>query len=283
MSSRILLFGSSGYLGSNLKKDLKDYKIFSPSRSQLNLLNTDDCLKYIDTSSPDLVVYCAGITKIDFAEKNKSLTSKLNFEIPKNISKFTSQNKIKFIYISTDAVFDGYARKNEFTEDDKPFARSFYGKSKLNGENSVLENSPNNLILRSITFFGGKNKNNFANMMISNLKSSKEYLGIYDQIQNPLNIGIATKAIKFSIQNDLTGIYNLGSLDSESNYDFLVKLAIKNKLNSKLIKKISFEDFMKDKKGYRKKKSVLRVDKFNKRSHEKILKTIDQSIKISIL
>lgn len=278
MNHKILLFGGSGFLGSHLKDELKTYKLFSPNRNTVNLLDINKLLKYLERLRPDLIIYSAGITKIDLAEKNKTLTNKLNFEIPKKISQFAFTNDSKVIYISTDAVFDGYRRKFEFTEKDRTFAKSAYGKSKLLGEDTVLSRNSKNLVLRAITYFGGNNENNFANAMIKNLKANKPYLGIYDQIQNPLSILIGTKAVKFSIENDLKGIYNLGSLDSDSNYNFLVKLARKNKLNSDLIKKISFKEFMRDKSGHRKQKSVLLVDKFNEVSNKKILKTINQSI-----
>ena len=83
---------------------------------------------------PDKIIYCAGISSMDFAQKNKSITNNLNNKIPGLIAKFAAKNNIAFYFISTDAVFDGYKNKFEFTENDKTKAKSIYGISKEKGE-----------------------------------------------------------------------------------------------------------------------------------------------------
>lgn len=275
-SKKILLFGGSGFLGSSILKKYK--KIYSPPHSAVDLEKLDKVFDYIYKKEPESIIYAAGITKIDFAQKNKLITNKINYDIPNKISKFCSENKIKFIYISTNAVFDGYKNKFQFSEFDKPIAKSVYGNSKLFGENAILSNGNNNCVIRVITLFGIGDKSNFLQKMINNLTLGKEFFGIYDQIQNPLNVDIAAESILFATKNNLKGIYNLGSLDYDSNFNFLVNVAKEMSLDYKLIKKISFRDFQVEKFIYRKKKCVLITDKFREVSGDKILKTLNASI-----
>lgn len=272
---KILIFGGSGFLGSTILK--VDNKLVAPPKSKLDLNNTKEIFEYIYKLMPEKIIYCAGISSMDFAQKNKSLTNKLNNKIPGLIAKFTSKNNISFYYISTDAVFDGYKKKFEFTEFDKTRAKSVYGVSKEKGEFSVLK-FKKTTVLRIINLFGNGNNKNFIQRMIDNLSNNKEFPGIIDQINNPLNVKIAANSILFAVNNNLEGIYNLGALNSESNYNLLIKAANQLKLDSKLIKKISFDDFMKGKISYRKKKSVLITNKFHEKSNKNILKTIDDSI-----
>lgn len=275
-SKKILLFGGSGFLGSTILKE--DKQILAPSHPKLDLTNTDDLFNYIYKNEPSHIIYASGITRIDFAQKNKELTNLLNYKIPKQISKFSSKNNINFVYISTDAVFDGYKNKFEFDEGDKKNAISVYGNSKLKGEEAVLSSNNNFSVYRLITLFGLGNKNNFIEKLLNTLSKDDEFYGIRDQINNPLNVDLAAEAILFGIKNNLKGIYNLGALNSDSNYNFLVKVAKKLNLNSNLIKQITFKEFVNEKVAHRKRKSVLITDKFMKISKSNILRDLDDSI-----
>ena len=59
------------------------------------------------------------------------------------------KNNVRFIYISTDYVFDG--NKGNYSENDKPNPRSTYGKSKLSAEN-IVKTLNNYLIIRTSFF-----------------------------------------------------------------------------------------------------------------------------------
>ena len=279
-NKKILILGGSGLLGSSLKKTFRNDVVIAPTHRVLNLTNSKKVVAFLAKTKPDSIIYAAGITRIDQAEKNKKTADLLNYVIPKMISNFSSMENIPFFYISTDAVFDGYTDKYKFSEADKPKPKSTYGKSKLRGEIAVIEASKKNCVLRLITLWGKSEKPNFTLMMLERLKSGKESDGIIDQIQNPLLITIACEGIKFAVEHQLSGIYHLGSLDYATNYNLLVKIANKYNLNDKLIKKTTFVKFSHNKKGHRKKKSVLISDKFVKVSEDKILKTIDGSIEI---
>src|SRR5258708_39818493 len=108
---KILLFGGSGFLGSRLLTKLKPNEVVAPTHTELDLLNIENVYKLIDKIQPEVIIYAAGITKIDAAESNKELAFTLNAKIPQKIANFIAPHNILFIYISTDAVFDGYRNK----------------------------------------------------------------------------------------------------------------------------------------------------------------------------
>lgn len=276
VKDKILLFGGSGFLGSRILKLNKN--IISPIHTKVDLTKIEAVYKYIEEKQPSKIIYTAGISKLDFSEKNRSITDNLNYKIPNLLSKFASKNNIIFYYISTDAVFDGYKLKSKFSEKDKTNAISVYGRSKEKGENAVLSNSNANSVIRVINLFGIGNKDNFLQKMIDTLSKNKEFNGITDQINNPLNVNLAAEAILFAISNNLKGIYNLGSIESVSNHNLLIQVAKKYKLDPSLIKKITFKEFMIDKIATRKQNSILITDKFQKASNGKILKNINDSV-----
>lgn len=278
-SKKILLLGNSGFLGSGLNRWLSYQKLFAPSHVDLDLLDIHNVYNFIETNRPDIIIYAAGITKIDFAQVHSELTYALNYHVPEKIAKFVSKKNIQVIYISTDAVFDGYKNKYEFFEIDAPKPKSIYGISKLKGEQAILGNSSNNCVIRLITLYGIQGiKPNFVKSMLDNLKHGKTFQGIVDQIQNPLYVETAREAIACAINHNFKGIYHLGALDYDSNYNFLKRVALKFDLDSSLIEKVTFCNFMKNETEYRKKKSVLLCEKFIRTSQDKILKDIKSSI-----
>ena len=152
-SKKVLIFGGSGLLGSTLQRQFPPKSVIKPTHKELDLLNTVDVLKFIEKKQPTTIIYAAGITKIDEAEKNSLLAFRLNYHIPEIIACHASKMSISLIYISTDAVFDGYANKYRFLETDIPKALSVYGKSKLRGEEAILTTSAKNSVIRLIKLF----------------------------------------------------------------------------------------------------------------------------------
>jgi dTDP-4-dehydrorhamnose reductase len=277
MNKKVIIFGGSGLLGNGLKHKFNIKNANYPTHEDINLLDIQKTFLYIEKNKPSAIIYSAGISKIDFAEKNKELTLNLNHQIPKKISKFIASEKIPFIYISTDAVFDGYTNKYLFTETDIAKPRSTYGISKLYGEQSILECSNLNSSIRLINLFD-INKGNFIKQMLDSLKNDKTFLGITDQITNPLYTGTASEGIYEIWTKHLAGIYHLGALNKVSNFDLLAKIAHRFGLNPALIQKITFSDFTQNKSGHRKRKSFLLCDKFNRISNNTILKFVNDEI-----
>lgn len=59
---KLIIFGSSGLVGSNLYKLLNtknNFKIFTPSRQNVNLFNFDDTYNYIQEIKPNWIINCA--------------------------------------------------------------------------------------------------------------------------------------------------------------------------------------------------------------------------------
>ena len=62
MKKKILLTGGSGMVGSNIiNHELsQNYKILSPSRLDLNLLNYKNIYDYITLNKPEIIIHAAG-------------------------------------------------------------------------------------------------------------------------------------------------------------------------------------------------------------------------------
>ena len=101
---------------------------------------------------PKLIIHAAAMVGIEACNKNKLLCRKINIQGTRNIADYAKKNSIRFIYISTDYVFDG--KKGNYNEANKPNPQSIYGKSKLSAEN-IVKTLNNYLIIRT-SFFSKK-------------------------------------------------------------------------------------------------------------------------------
>ena len=142
----ILVTGGSGGLGSELR--LFYPECLSPTRTDLDITNNNQVIDYFNNHSIDLVIHTAAITSVRLCEEDRQLAWNTNVQGTKNLVSAISKSKndIKFIYISTACVFDGYGEL--YKENDIPYPENFYALTKLIGETEVSK-IKNHLIIRT--------------------------------------------------------------------------------------------------------------------------------------
>ena len=125
---------------------------------------------------------------VEECEKEPNKAYKINSDATRYLCKVAKQNDIFFIYISTDAVFDGN-QNNLFSEEDKPNPLNIYGKTKLHGEKYVQEMLTNYLIIRTNIFgWNIQNKISFAEWVYKSLISKKNIKMFYDIYFTPIYV-----------------------------------------------------------------------------------------------
>lgn len=279
---KILVYGITGMTGTRVAELLREkFKIIGPPHSHLDLTNKKSVHKNISDVQPDQILYLAGITKVDEAEKNPKLAHSLNALAVRHAAEKAAKISIPFHYISTDAVFSGTLKKRAYKESDKTNPVSVYGKSKLEGENITLSLSRKNSVIRTIMIYSPNypHKKDFAKFAYESLKYKKRFTGIVDQFVNPTYIDDLVNGISKILEKRSKGIYHIAATNYSTNYEFLKKIAKAFKLDEKLIIKITFEEFFKDKPAPRQKYSRLSTQKFTKEFGNNVLHSIDHGIK----
>jgi len=116
---KILIIGVSGLTGYKLAKLSRDnYQVFGTYnyRSlaiencelyQLDKTNKKLTISLLKKINPDVVVDCSALHNVDYCERNKEETLKVNVDAPKFIAEFCKEIGARMIYISTDYVYDG--------------------------------------------------------------------------------------------------------------------------------------------------------------------------------
>ena len=115
-------------------------------------------IKLIDKKKPKCIINCSGFTNVDECEKNQTEAQFLNVEVVKFLSKFSKEEKIKFVQISTDHLFDG--RSSFYKEIDTENPINIYAKTKFMGENECFKENKDSLIIELIFLVKAQNGEN---------------------------------------------------------------------------------------------------------------------------
>jgi len=146
MKKNIVVTGGSGRFGNYLKNLKTKYKIFFPTKKELDILNIQKVKKYLISKKPIILIHLAGLSRpMNIHEKNIERSIDLNIIGTANITKICASQNIKLIYFSTNYVYPG--KKGNYRETDPLLPVNNYAWSKLGGEASV-QLYKNSLILR---------------------------------------------------------------------------------------------------------------------------------------
>jgi len=154
---------------------------------ELDITNKEDVNKVVKEINPDIIIHCAAWTNVDGAEdiNNKQLVKKINVDGTDNLVKVAKEIGAKFLYISTDYVFNGEGTR-PWEPDDKNYAPlNYYGETKLEGEFAVSSQLDNYYIVRIAWVFGLNGKNFIKTMLSLADKGYKELRVVDDQIGTP--------------------------------------------------------------------------------------------------
>ena len=106
---KILITGVNGQLGYDLSRVLRDdnHEIIGTTREIMDITDFTKVREVINRIEPDMVIHCAAYTAVDKAEMEVDICEKVNVSATENLAKLCGEKDIKFVYFSTDYVFNG--------------------------------------------------------------------------------------------------------------------------------------------------------------------------------
>ena len=221
---KILITGSYGQLGSELRQILQQYadiQAFFTDVDTLDICNCDEVMRFFAENQPDFVINCAAYTAVDKAENDVDLCYKINCYAVENLALAAKKIGAKIIHISTDYVFDGTSSV-PYKEDATVCPKSVYGKSKAEGEKKLMENNPQNSIIIRTSWLYSVFGNNFVKTMLRLGKEREQISVVCDQIGTPTNAAdLAEAIVKIILANNfVSGVYHFSNEGVCSWYDF---------------------------------------------------------------
>ena len=177
---KILVIGGTGQVGSKLREIINpmSFSFHFPTSNDLDLSLDQSILNSINKLAPDLVINLGAYTHVDLAEEEKDKANRINYLGVKYLSKITQDRGIGLIHFSTDYVFGNDGAPFKIKDQKTPL--NHYGSTKSLGEDSVIDNHNNFLIIRLASVFSELG-NNFVKTMFSLINDKKEVRVIGDQ------------------------------------------------------------------------------------------------------
>ncbi|MCQ2344150.1 MAG: dTDP-4-dehydrorhamnose reductase [Paludibacteraceae bacterium] len=219
---RILVTGCNGQLGNEMRLALvgRPAEVFFCDIDTLDLTKPFEVEQFVDKNQITHIVNCAAYTSVDKAEDDRLAAANVNINAVHNIAMAALRHDIKVVHISTDYVFEGNACV-PYEENMPAIPRTVYGKTKFAGEQTLIAENPNSIILRTAWLYSSFG-NNFVKTMLKNGREREELNVVYDQVGSPTYAAdLAEVIVKIMFEKDWKpGVYHFTNSGVCSWFDF---------------------------------------------------------------
>lgn len=254
---KVLLTGASGLLGGNCLARLArnpnvhlyathrdpDFSIpdtFAQGVSAFPLDLTDETAVWniVSTLQPNIIIHTAAHTEPAFCEWNRQEAYALNVKATKVLATLAEMFSARFIFISTDLVFDG--TKGNYSEDDAPNPLSYYAETKLEAEMLVKKLVGNHVILRVPLLLGvsPRGTRSVNERLVKEFEAGKTVKLFCDEYRTPMFADVLARVIEefaMGILSEITGLFHAGGVERVSREKLGRKIAARWKFNQDLI------------------------------------------------
>jgi dTDP-4-dehydrorhamnose reductase len=238
---RILVTGANGLVGTKvlerLLQDRQDEPLAAYHRNRTNeylgdvpfwwleATTTDDVARVLDEARPEAVVHAGAFTNVDGAEKDRDLAWASNAEATGILARACASRGIRFVYLSTEYVFDGTAGPYRETDPVNPLG--WYARTKEAGEQAVMAAGGSWAVARTTVVYGYARhvRANFVLWLVGKLRAGERVSIVDDQTGSPtLAENLAEMVIALAHSHE-DGVFNTAGADVLSRLDFSRRIA----------------------------------------------------------
>ncbi len=227
MLRKILIIGN-GFVGRNLFYVFNNkYDTIITNKENLNIENEEKIRNYFDNKKFDVIIYAAGNKNIKSCQFDINKAYSVNSHAVSLISKYA--NFEKFIYLSTDYVFDG--NKGNYSEIDLPNPTTTYGRTKILGEQFTLNLNNKGIVVRTSGIYG--KDCTWIEWLSKEIYSNNKIECFQDVFNTPTYVFDLANMINEIFINDYCGIINLCGLETINRYQLFKTFLNVNNFNTK--------------------------------------------------
>ena len=232
---KLLIIGNSGLLGNRVieigKSRFETFGTYSKHKMKgsnshpLNSVDRNAVFMLIEEINPDFVIDTHALTNLDYCETHNEEAWAVNVEGSKNIAEASEKINAKYVFLSTDNVFDG--KKEKYVETDEVNPLNYYGKAKVAVEKKLSALNMDYLVIRTSVLYGigGRGKESFAAWLLSRLKNGEKTKIVTDQCNNPTFTDSHAEFILKLCEKNEKGIFHVTGKNCVSRYEFSLKIA----------------------------------------------------------
>lgn len=216
----VLVTGAGGMLARALRAALaaRGHGVVALERARLDVTDRSAVARALDSAGPDAVVQCAAYTRVDDAEREEARAFAVNAEGAANVAAACGRAGIRFVYPSTDYVFDGEATAPYPPE--APIAPiNAYGRSKAAGEAAARE-APDHLIVRTSWLYGAGGRH-FVAAILERARTGGPLRVVDDQRGSPTwTRDLADALVRLLEKRVPAGVYHVTNAGETTWYGF---------------------------------------------------------------
>jgi len=211
---KVLVTGVAGQLGHDVMQELAKREIPAVGTDlkegiPLDITDEKAVHQVLQKEKPTVIIHCAAWTAVDLAEEeqNKKTVYAVNVTGTENLAKEAAALGARFVYISTDYVFNGEGTTPWKPDCTEYAPLNYYGQTKWQGEQMVKQYLYSYFIVR-IAWVFGLNGGNFIKTMLKVGKNHDRLTVVKDQIGTPTYTKDLASLLVDMIQTEKYGIYH---------------------------------------------------------------------------
>lgn len=223
---RVALTGSSGILGSSIKKHCDLAGIYCYALERVDYAGDDSnswLSKTLLDNNISTFVHCAANTNVDQCEEFPDACLHDNYHLTDRLGEICRSLNIKFVFISSTGVY-GDLKKTPHGELDLLSPTTIHHKVKVLAENALHRGMSNCLIIRTGWLFGGDwnaPKNFVANRIRDAQTKSKSMKSDTSQFGCPTYVIDVVNCIFLLLAHEQSGVFNCVNEGNASRYEYV--------------------------------------------------------------
>lgn len=230
MKKKILITGSSGFLGSRLAYCYREkYDLLLPSHSELNVSREEAVRAYLEMHRPEAVIHCAALSNTWYCEQHPEESHRVNVQGTVRLAKACKLTGARFIFMSSDQVYNGIPQPGALKEEVVLQPVNVYGRHKLEAEQRAQWNLPDAVGLRLTWMYDlpdSRLKLN-SNLLLNLQKACNEGTAVPAATHEFRGVTYVWEVVR-NVEKALSlpgGIYNFGSGNTLNSYELYLQAA----------------------------------------------------------
>jgi dTDP-4-dehydrorhamnose reductase len=222
---QVMITGAHGQLGRELIRSAPEgFRITAVDIEEIDIRNRSSVWATFEGNRPQLLINAAAYTAVDKAESDEAQAFLVNSQGAANLATAALEFGTRMWHLSTDFVFDGRSG-SPYKPEDLTHPLSVYGRSKLEGENHVLEILGDRASVIRTSWLYSVFGANFVKTMLGLLKELPEIRVVCDQVGTPTWAASLARFIwAVSSRQDVPSILHWTDEGVASWYDFAVAI-----------------------------------------------------------
>lgn len=213
---KILITGASGFVGSRfVERWRNEFVILAPSHAELDITDAQAVERYVILNSPQVILHLAALSNTWYCEQHPEESYRVNVEGVCNLAAAAAHNGVKFIFLSSDQVYNGNYESGPLSEEVAVAPETVYGRHKLEAEQRALHLCPTAVALRVTWMYDVERAGMpvHANFVLNIAKAIKERTPLVLPVREYRGITWVRDIVEYlpATFNLAGGVYNYGA------------------------------------------------------------------------